>query len=335
MGDAHAAVHEVTPPTIRRESAAGTTIAGANTDSPGTSSVSERGALEEDTAGSSHAMTLPPHQSLLDLVAYTVSLNYNRIATSRVLSPLTRWHWYDPIPHTPLILGALPSEHQLVHMQRYDKVQYIINMCAEFPGHSGTMSRLGLIQCWIPTRDFHTPSVDSIWRGVQFIEKFETGCSALPQSERGTIYLHCKAGRGRSATVALCWLVYTYSLTTIEAQRILLRARGQASDSSRAEISFAGQCILPSRPCTRTLVWLFRLTRISTCTLKSSRSTRKSRNRRPTTASLARRGQKVCHDMTTSRDPLLHMDVVRSWTLTKDIIVYPAPFANMHERIQT
>ncbi|CAO3566315.1 unnamed protein product [Mortierella alpina] len=232
MEDVHAAANEATPPTIDRGAAARTTATGANVHSTGTSGVPSKGTLEEDTleedtAGSSEAMAMLPQQSLLDRVAYAVSLNYNRIATSPVLSPLTRWHWYDPISNTPLILGALPSDHQLVHMQQHDRVRCIINMCAEFRGHLGTMSRLGLSQCWIPTRDFHTPSVDSIWRGVQYIEKCEAGWDTLPESERPTIYLHCKAGRGRSATVALCWLVYNFSLTTMEAQRILLGARGQ------------------------------------------------------------------------------------------------------------
>ncbi|KAF9947967.1 hypothetical protein BGZ72_010105 [Mortierella alpina] len=165
MGDALAAASGATPPTTDKEAAAGTAVAEANTNTPGTSGEPGTGVLEEGTAGSSDAMVLSPQQSLLDWVAYTVSLNYNRIATSPVLSPFTRWHWYDPIPHTPLILGALPSEHQLVHMQRYDKVQDVINMCAEFHGHTATMDRLGLLQCWIPTRDFHTPSVESIWSG--------------------------------------------------------------------------------------------------------------------------------------------------------------------------
>ncbi|KAI9240832.1 MAG: protein-tyrosine phosphatase-like protein [Podila humilis] len=168
-----------------------------------------------------------PQRTPVDWVAYAVSLNYNRLATSFVFSPITRWHWYDPIPHTSLVLGAVPSSYQLESLQKQEKVENMLNMCAEFSGHLEKMRELGLYQCWVPTRDFHTPSVPDIWISVQFIAKCEKRWQELPEQERGTIYLHCKAGRGRSATVALCWLVYQFKLSTLEAQAILLHARGQ------------------------------------------------------------------------------------------------------------
>ncbi|KAG0336473.1 Phosphatidylglycerophosphatase and protein-tyrosine phosphatase 1 [Podila horticola] len=168
-----------------------------------------------------------PQRTPADWVAYTVSLNYNRLATSFVFSLITRWHWYDPLPHTSLVLGAVPSSYQLESLQKQEKVENILNMCAEFRGHLEKMRELGLYQCWVPTRDFHTPSVPDIWTSVRFIEKCEKQRQELPENVRGTIYLHCKAGRGRSATIALCWLVYYFKLSTLEAQAILLHARGQ------------------------------------------------------------------------------------------------------------
>ncbi|KAF9124685.1 hypothetical protein BGW39_007972 [Mortierella sp. 14UC] len=129
--------------------------------------------------GADPAQPVPP-RSTFDWLAYTVSLNYNRLATS-VFSPITHWHWFDTIPNTSIILGAVPSQHLLVQLQRDYAVQDIVNMCAEFKGHLQTMKELGLVQ----------------------------------------------SGRGRSATVVLCWLVYCYKLTALEAQAILLKARGQ------------------------------------------------------------------------------------------------------------
>ncbi|KAF9106173.1 hypothetical protein BGX29_010318 [Mortierella sp. GBA35] len=173
--------------------------------------------FEGDGADPAQAAALIPPRSTFDWLAYTVSLNYNRLATS-VLSPITRWHWYDPIPHTSIILGAVPSQHFLAQLQRDHAVQDIVNMCAEFKGHLQTMRELGLVQCWLPTQDFHTPSVENIWAGVRFIDKCERHWKTLPEDQRGAIYVHCKAGRGRSATVVLCWLVYCYKLKPIEAQ---------------------------------------------------------------------------------------------------------------------
>ncbi|KAF9405734.1 Phosphatidylglycerophosphatase and protein-tyrosine phosphatase 1 [Podila epigama] len=168
-----------------------------------------------------------PSRTSAEWLAYTVSLNYNKLATSTWLSPITRWHWYNRIPNTSLILGAVPSSHLLGQLQQEEKLEDVINMCAEFKGHLETMRRLGLYQCWVPTKDFHTPSLPDIWVCIRFIAKCEAQWQTLPESDRGTIYLHCKAGRGRSATIALCWLVHRYKLETIEAQAILLRARGQ------------------------------------------------------------------------------------------------------------
>ncbi|KAG0098408.1 Phosphatidylglycerophosphatase and protein-tyrosine phosphatase 1 [Podila epicladia] len=139
-----------------------------------------------------------PQRTPADWVAYTVSLNYNRVCL-----------------------------HLLESLQKQEKVENILNMCAEFRGHLEKMRELGLYQCWVPTRDFHTPSVPDIWICVRLIAKCEKQWQELPEQERGTIYLHCKAGRGRSATIALCWLVYQFKLSTLEAQAILLHARGQ------------------------------------------------------------------------------------------------------------
>ncbi|KAK3819264.1 MAG: protein-tyrosine phosphatase-like protein [Linnemannia elongata] len=191
-----------------------------------TTNTTEEPPFEGDGADPAQAPALIPPRSTFDWLAYTVSLNYNRLATS-VFSPITRWNWYDPVPHTNIVLGAVPSHHLLIQLQRDHAIQNIVNMCAEFKGHLQTMKELGLVQCWLPTQDFSTPSVESIWTGVKFIEKCEKGWRDAPEEKRGALYVHCKAGRGRSATVVLCWLVYCYKLTVVEAQVILLKARGQ------------------------------------------------------------------------------------------------------------
>ncbi|KAF9971028.1 hypothetical protein BGZ73_006095 [Actinomortierella ambigua] len=240
-----------------------------NTDSP------EHRSLEPD-------FDFSDDRTAFERLAYAVSLNYNKpmhaclakrenykqedsrrycpykkldLATS-IFYPVTGWHWYDPIRNTMCILGAVPSRNHLAHLSTTYNVRYVINMCAEFPGHLETMKELGIKQCWLPTKDFHTPSTDSLWRGVKYIEDV-TAAAAVAASRadiptengaeepspssswsftsakddssqpKGKIYLHCKAGRGRSASVAICWLVYEYDLTLAQAQKILLLCRGQ------------------------------------------------------------------------------------------------------------
>ncbi|KAI1295894.1 hypothetical protein EDD11_007691 [Mortierella claussenii] len=192
------------------------TVAGTASKQPNTADILQappKDPFQGDGVDPAHAAVIIPEQSALDWITYIVSLSYNKLATS-VFSSVTRWHWYDSLPHTSLILGAVPSQHLLVQLQRENRVEDIVNMCAEFRGHMETMRELGLVQCWIPTRDFHTPSLQNIWIGVKFIEKCERQWQELEDpSGRGKLYLHCKAGKGRSATVALCWLVYQYALT--------------------------------------------------------------------------------------------------------------------------
>ncbi|KAG0214886.1 Meiotic Sister-Chromatid recombination aldehyde dehydrogenase, partial [Mortierella sp. GBA43] len=111
--------------------------------------------------------------------------------------------------------GAVPSQHLLSQLQREESVENIVNMCGEFQGHLETMAQLGLVQCWIPTPDFHVPTLESIWVGVHFISKCEARWQELEESKRGHVYIHCK--------------VYYYNLTPQEAQGIMLKSRPQAS----------------------------------------------------------------------------------------------------------
>ncbi|KAF9353173.1 hypothetical protein BGX34_011751 [Mortierella sp. NVP85] len=243
--DPHSEAHQVSDgPASGHEQAVGSglvtgtdTATSTNTGAPssvdtdskqGTAQLSSgTGPFQGDGADPSQPERLIP-QSPMGWVAYTVSLNYNRLATS-VLSPLTHWRWFDRIPSSCLILGAVPSQHLLSQLQQTESVSNIVNMCGEFQGHLETMTTLGLVQCWIPTPDFTVPTLDSIWVGIHFIAKCQARWQESDGSQQGLVYIHCKAGRGRSATVALCWLVYFYNLTAQEAQQVLLKARPQAS----------------------------------------------------------------------------------------------------------
>ncbi|KAF9438094.1 Phosphatidylglycerophosphatase and protein-tyrosine phosphatase 1 [Entomortierella beljakovae] len=190
--------------------------------------------FQGDGVDPSQADQLIPQRTVLEWVAYSVSLNYNRLATS-VLFPVTRWQWHNTIPHTNIILGAVPTQQLLKQLHQERNLQNVVNMCAEFKGHLDTMKDLGITQCWIPTRDFHTPSLENIWIGVRFMSKCQVLSNQQEVSEPTHLYIHCKAGRGRSATVALCWLAFVFKLTIKEAQNILLEARGQASHYQNTE----------------------------------------------------------------------------------------------------
>lgn len=87
-------------------------------------------------------------------------------------------------------------------------------------------ARLGVEFLQLPTRDFvEVPSLEHLKKGVSFMERYvEFGQSVLttngdcnntnqqPSSSsaaplKPTVYVHCKAGRTRSATLVACYLV--------------------------------------------------------------------------------------------------------------------------------
>jgi len=53
----------------------------------------------------------------------------------------------------------------------------------------------------------------------------------------GHVYIHCKAGKGRSATYAMCYLMLEKKKTPMEAQLHLLSHRPQVSKKLMAEKS--------------------------------------------------------------------------------------------------
>jgi atypical dual specificity phosphatase len=128
---------------------------------------------------------------------------------------LGRRHWWDAVTDN-VILGALPLRRDVPKLAQLG-VRGVINMCQEYRGPMSEYERLGIEQLWLPTVDFNPPSLSDVERGVDFLDKMTAA--------RKTVYVHCKAGRARSATVVLCWLVRSRGMTPEEAQSHLLRVR--------------------------------------------------------------------------------------------------------------
>lgn len=67
-------------------------------------------------------------------------------------------------------------------------------------------ANLGVEFLQLQTRDiFETPDQAKLTKGVQFINK-------IIAETNGSIYVHCKAGRTRSATLVACYLMDVSSL---------------------------------------------------------------------------------------------------------------------------
>ena len=78
-------------------------------------------------------------------------------------------------------------------------VRAVINMCDEYRGPVEAYSREGIKQLWLPTVDHFEPSLESMIDAVRYIQECKD------RKER--VYVHCKAGHGRGAAIALCWMI--------------------------------------------------------------------------------------------------------------------------------
>ena len=79
-------------------------------------------------------------------------------------------------------------------------VKGVVNMCDEYRGPVSSYERLGIENLHLPTVDHFEPSVEDLKRAVSFIQKHE--------SRGGRVYVHCRAGHGRSAAAVYAWLLY-------------------------------------------------------------------------------------------------------------------------------
>ncbi|CDS03063.1 hypothetical protein LRAMOSA00465 [Lichtheimia ramosa] len=151
---------------------------------------------------------------------FYISLYYNKIMVG-LFGCMNGWSWYNRIDQHVLI-GALPTPTHIKQLSSRERVVGIINLCAEFPGYHHLYDELGIQQIRLITSDFTIPSYDNIEQGVDSILKI-----IQQEDDQRCVYIHCKAGRGRSAAIAICYLLRVYQLNPSEAQETLLRCRPQ------------------------------------------------------------------------------------------------------------
>ncbi len=115
-----------------------------------------------------------------------------------------RWDWVDE----HVAVGALPSARLLKQLANAG-ISAILNLCVEYCGNERRLAALAMTQLHLPTLDYHRPCAEDIARAVDFIkEQIAAGKKT---------YIHCKAGRGRSVTIAICYLMATRQISAEEA----------------------------------------------------------------------------------------------------------------------
>ncbi|CAF2102422.1 unnamed protein product [Brassica napus] len=112
----------------------------------------------------------------------------------------SEFRWWDQIDEF-LLMGAVPFRKDVPRLKQLGVGGVItLNEPFETLVPSSMYNAYEMDHLVIPTRDYlFAPSIADITRAVNFIHQ-----KALLGK---TTYVHCKAGRGRSTTVVLCYLV--------------------------------------------------------------------------------------------------------------------------------
>jgi len=160
--------------------------------------------------------------SVMDSIVFYVSLGYNLALHDRVKKPW--WH----VITDDIVLGALPF-HDRNHLHRLitkEGIGGVVSLCKDYeldknlvgtPVAPSHWEAQGVECLHIPTADFDTPTIQQLFMAVIFIYKIIDG--------KKRVYVHCKAGRGRSVVVVACFLIQKYNITTEESIQMIAKKR--------------------------------------------------------------------------------------------------------------
>ena len=126
-------------------------------------------------------------------------------------------HWWDEIDEG-ILLGAAPSVQSLRQL-RERGVCGIVNLCLRDELPLLPYIDFGMECLNLPTVDRCPPTISDIRKAMDFIHRH--------RAAQHSVYIHCRAGRGRGATVALCWLIKARGLSPAEAYAALHSQRLQ------------------------------------------------------------------------------------------------------------
>ncbi|CAB3248712.1 unnamed protein product [Arctia plantaginis] len=154
---------------------------------------------------------------------------YPTLLYNVVMEKVTSRRWYDRIDDT-VILGALPFQSMTKQLKEEENMKGVVSMNETyelkiFSNDAEKWREQGVEFLQLATTDiFETPDQDKLFEGVTFINRFLPADRKLPgvpadreQVNSGTVYVHCKAGRTRSATLVGCYLMMKHAWSPKEA----------------------------------------------------------------------------------------------------------------------
>ncbi len=162
---------------------------------------------------------------------YTGALYFNIIQNT-----YKNYDWSNKIGHfenADLILGALPiqsAKYDSLAEMKGQNIEAVLSVIEAFENRSfgkvvkpitpEQLSEVGIKQVQLLSPDFETLPLELVERGVQFIH------DNLANGKN--VYVHCKAGRGRSALVVMCYLIKHQQMSAQQAFALVRKQRPQA-----------------------------------------------------------------------------------------------------------
>ncbi|XP_041969893.1 phosphatidylglycerophosphatase and protein-tyrosine phosphatase 1 [Aricia agestis] len=146
---------------------------------------------------------------------------YPTLLYNVVMEKVTSRRWYDRIDDN-VILGALPFQGMTKQLIEEENIKGVVSMNETyelkiFSNDGEKWRQHGVEFLQLATTDiFEAPDQDKLYEGVRFINRFLPlggKLRSVPldegqgRVEQGTVYVHCKAGRTRSATLVGCYLM--------------------------------------------------------------------------------------------------------------------------------
>ncbi|XP_075103768.1 phosphatidylglycerophosphate phosphatase PTPMT1 [Nicotiana tabacum] len=155
------------------------------------------------------------------------TLLYN-VVRNKIQVEFRWWDWIDEF----VLLGAVPFQSDVKRLKELGVSGVVtLNEPYETLVPTSLYEAHGIRHLVLPTRDYlFAPSLHNICQAVEFIHE--------NASNGQSTYVHCKAGRGRSTTIVLCYLVKYKQMTPNDAYNYVksIRPRVLLASSQRQAV---------------------------------------------------------------------------------------------------
>lgn len=168
-----------------------------------------------------------------------------------------KWAWWNKIVipnytgRGSIYLGAVPITKRIFGFTIRDDFQSIMKLGIKAilsvtelfevqargpitsPVHPEQWKEAGVQQLQLSTPDFGTIEINLILKGVKYLH--------WQLQQNNDVYVHCKAGRGRSFLVVLCYLMMYHGMTYDQAYECIKGSRsqvGMAKDKKETALEF-------------------------------------------------------------------------------------------------